>query len=643
MDFISLRAINFLTLGDSGVLHLSGRGLNLLQGENIDDTSASSNGAGKSSIPDALCWALFGTTARGESGDAVVNELAKKDCQVMVVLRDGAVDYTITRHRKHKTHKNTTIVTTGTTDLTKGTEKETQAEIERILGCSYEVFKASIYAGQEEMPDLPKMTDKQLKMLIEQAAGVERLERAYAIAGARLNAARSESSRLAADALRLKDELHATEVAIETTKLKHASFETQRATDIAARKEQASQLAARAGAAVFAIKNMGEDALLAERDEIQKQAEAYDVKRAHLKEAEDALGDAKHRAAMGVAELVRLTKEARAARTRFDNAADQLKHPCKACGKPHTEDELDKLKEHLKDGLKAAVALAEKASIELPGLDQAQTEANAEVQKRQALVPDPTALLGRSSEVNAELNRIHAAKIAARDDVNAAKAAREKADQLLSAPNPYQAMLESQQAGLEKGTKRQQELKGELEQAMAQVGVATAVAKVYSPAGVRAHILDTVTPFLNDRTADYLGVLGDGNISAVWTTLSRTAKGELRESFKIEVEHAKGGKTFGLLSGGEKRKVRLACMLALQDLVASRATKPLNLMVLDEIDDALDEAGLERLMTILEKKAREKGTLIMISHNSLADWCDQISIVRKSGGISSLEGALCVA
>lgn len=169
--------------------------------------------------------------------------------------------------------------------------------------------------------------------------------------------------------------------------------------------------------------------------------------------------------------------------------------------------------------------------------------------------------------------------------------------------------------------------------------LAEAAAKVYGPAGVRAYILDTVTPFLNARTAYYLSLLTDGNIHAVWSTLDSTKKGEVRERFSIDVTSKVGAATFKGLSGGEKRKVRLACAMALQDLVASRATKPINLFIADEIDHALDESGLERLMAILDKKAQERGTVLVISHNSLADWIDQCVVVVKEGGVSRLEGS----
>lgn len=106
--------------------------------------------------------------------------------------------------------------------------------------------------------------------------------------------------------------------------------------------------------------------------------------------------------------------------------------------------------------------------------------------------------------------------------------------------------------------------------AQIEVEMSAAVVSVYAPAGVRAVVLDEVTPFLNQQTAKYLGTLSDGNIDANWSTLVRNAKGELREKFTIEVANSKGGKAFKLLSGGEKRKVRIATAMALQDLVATR-------------------------------------------------------------------------
>src|SRR5690606_21918673 len=75
------------------------------------------------------------------------------------------------------------------------TDRLTQQVVEKIVGASRDVFRAAVYAGQEQMPDLPAMTDKNLKILIEEAAGVTLLEEAkkeFEAAQKRAQAAASE-------------------------------------------------------------------------------------------------------------------------------------------------------------------------------------------------------------------------------------------------------------------------------------------------------------------------------------------------------------------------------------------------------------------------------------------------------------------
>ena len=216
---------------------------------------------------------------------------------------------------------------------------------------------------------------------------------------------------------------------------------------------------------------------------------------------------------------------------------------------------------------------------------------------------------------------------------------KKSAKAILEAPNPHDAtlaLLQKQQAELMKQMTTATEKREEIE---AEVELLEDAVKVYGPAGVRAHILDTVTPYLNDRTSHYLSALADDNIHAVWNTLTTNAKGELKEKFNIEVMNDKGAESFDGLSGGEKRKVRLATAMALQDMVASRATKPINIFIADEVDHALDESGLERLMTVLNEKAKERGTVLVISHNSLSDWIDEVITVTKEAGYGKVAGA----
>ncbi len=72
--------------------------------------------------------------------------------------------------------------------------------------------------------------------------------------------------------------------------------------------------------------------------------------------------------------------------------------------------------------------------------------------------------------------------------------------------------------------------------------------------------------------------------------------------------------------------------MAWKERVSNRASKNIDLFIGDEIDDALDTAGLERLMGILESKARERGTVLIISHKEMKSWFrETITLEVKEG------------
>lgn len=647
MKFHKLEVRNFLTIS-SGSIHLDNRGLNVIQGQNKDDTSALSNGAGKSSLVDALCWALFGTTARGVKGDSVVNNVAKKDCSVTVLMSNGESFYSVVRYRKHKAGKNALIIQLVAedgslmTDLSKGTDAETQKEVERILGCSLEVFMAAVYAGQEVMPDLPKMTDRELKRLIEEAAGLERIERAYEEARRRRTTVVTKM-----DALGVKTESAKTRIARDEANLMLKSGEAERFEE--GRAERVRAAAGRHSLLKTSLAGLVA-ALSADKSEFDKtnmeitRLSTQLTEHSKLDQAARVAETEATRAEMAVdrALLASTRNTVATIQGQIDNVDAEMAEPCSECNKPHTEadraDYLAHRAKRLEDARQNLRLTETKVRTQVEEVKRLRELAKV---AREA-VPDVSevnrARAELSSSVDGYTRRVTEAKTI-KGHVDAAASALAMSE---SEPNPAAAVAASlresiavEAAGLAELATAHAGLVKELE-------VADAVVKVFGPAGVRAQILDTVTPFLNERTADYLSALSDGAIQATWSTLTKSASGDLKEKFSIDVNNLKGGDSFLALSGGEKRKVRLCTSLALQDLVASRATQPIDLFVGDEIDDALDPAGLERLMIILERRARERGTVLVISHNDLADWCDQITTVKKVGGTSTIEGALCV-
>lgn len=641
MKFTSLVIQNFLTIGQA-TLNLADRGLLCVQGLNEDDTSAESNGAGKSSLADGLCWALYGVTARGVSGDAVVNRTIGKDCSVRVDVVDDDCLYSVVRYRKHKTNKNALwLVMTdaggATHNLTKGTDRLTQIEVEKILGCSYEVFRAAIYAGQEAMPDLPALTDKSLKVLIEQAAGITLLESAYDIARAECSTAKSKVDTFRTLVERVEDQIKGVTEQETEARAQRVEFEIQREAWI---ERQNVMIAEKRKVLAFLdgeIKSHDKAAIVKKIAGVKAKIDAVAGERVEERRLVDDLAKADRSQTIAHSQAVAIKKDVEKLKAALDGVTERVGSPCGECGKAYCADDLHDAKKIAIDSLRVSVTRFKAAKEALTSAQEARQSVADALEAHRASMSDVSALSALSERLNdslataVDLERQH---VAVMREIGTLV---DRIDEKKTEINPFDAAIK-------KCMERLATLKADLDKhtdgllaANVALSLAETVVKIFSPSGARAHVLDTVTPFLNDRTAKYLGTLSDGRIEAAWTTLAKTAKGELREKFCIEVTKDRAGDTFAALSGGEKRKVRLATALALQDLVSERATKPIDLFIGDEIDDALDAAGLERLMGVLEEKARERGTVLVISHRSLRDWIRETITIVNRGGLSVLE------
>lgn len=634
MKFPKLHIENFLAISEADV-NLADRGLVLIQGKNSVDTSAQSNGAGKSSIADALCWAWFGTTARGVTGDDVINFDAKKNTKVVSTLMDAGVLYTVTRYRKHKTGKNGLTITMHDglkeTDLTKGTDKLTQEVADQIIGASQEVFAGSIYAGQEKMPDLPAMTDKALKMLIEEAAGVLVLEAAYKKAREDYAVAAGDAGAAEIELARGRQTSERITAQITQSNIDMVSWQVDQDAEIERLKSEVGwtvmpelrAIIAQIAAIDPAVIDAGIAAADAEIASVAGQNATMIGLERNVSLNTGAELTARRSFEATFSAMERTAKEVLA-------VAHKLGCPCTECGRPLTAAELAAATKAAADRETNAVLAHADADKELALAVISLGEAiKARDAFKLGLVDISAASAARAAHAAARAS--YDALVTSRDVLtNSARGYKDRIVKAMAAVNPHAATLTRLEKDLAANETEIVSIAKTHKDLVETLAVEAEVVKIFSPAGVRARILDDVTPFLNTQTAKYLGTLSDDNIEAVWTTLTPNAKGVLTEKFTIDVTNAHGAKIFKGLSGGEKRKVRVATALALQDLVATRATKPIELFIGDEIDDALDPAGIERLMTVLEEKAVERGSVFIISHNELADFCNNVMVIEKT-------------
>jgi DNA repair exonuclease SbcCD ATPase subunit len=642
MKFGTLTIENFMAIGEAKV-NLADRGLVLIQGINDYESSADSNGAGKSSIADALSWVLYGTTARGESGDDIVNNEVGKNCRVEVLVYEGDEEYRITRYRKHKTGKNRLDVDhvpvgAAQKSLTKGTDKLTQTVVEQIIGCSHEVFCGAVYAGQERMPDLPGMTDKQLKMLIEEASGATVLEACYLAANTKVRETERAFTDATATLVTFGRHVADAEVSLANAQTNLAQWETDRKAELLAIGAQGRAKKVEIEDQIADLAKLGDAVIIRNRiDALDKQIASVAAEQAEDRRLSDLFDKASRTYATAGAHLATAKKTVLRVAKELADLDHRVGCPCTGCARPYTAEDIEPSKKLTSAELATCKQECDDAQDAVDAALIAMNSAADARDAHRAAMTDVSKANDARAVNQSKLDVIRTAEHVLARDQAALKTIVAQIKAKRDEENPWTDEIARCESLVEDRKKSHAKAEAVELEKQREFKVAKHIADVYSPTGVRAFLLDDVTPFLNDQTAKYLGTLSDGNISATWTTLVKNAKGELREKFSIEVENKNGGKKFGLVSGGEKRKVRVACALALQDLVARRATKPIELFVGDEIDDALDRAGQERLIQILEEKARERGSVFIVSHADLKDWIRNQITVKRTGPRSTIE------
>jgi DNA repair exonuclease SbcCD ATPase subunit len=630
-DFLAIGQMNF-SLYDQGLV--------LVQGENRDNPSANSNGSGKSSMVDAVSWVLYGETARGVDGVGIVRSGAKEACVSLALEdEDSGVTYVVVRTRsKTKTTLTLTSTQAGVIqDLTQGTVALTQAKLTAILGSSAEVFRAAVYLGQENMPDLPALTDKRLKELIEEAAGLSVIEACYE--RARVLAADHEAklNHIKAQIALLDAQITTHASALEASQEDFSAWTRQQGVRLSQAQTQLKDSQDRQRALQEGVTKLEplEKSVTQRLAEITHELAGFEIANDRAKTRRQELLEAER-------VVVRSEATARQAIERLKIQEAHLHHigtghPCESCGQALQGATLDDALAGARSAVENAQGKAREAARDVRDMRERVAQARSAAAAAEAAIPDVTLLQSEATEHRRLIDCAQAQRRELHEATREAKRAEADMKALRAETNPHSEPVHRQKAVLSGlSVTRASMADNDLVAQEERLAEAKSVVAVFGPAGVRAEILDQVTPYLNARTAAYLDTLSDGTLKALWTTLVRDAKGNLKEKFCIEVTHP-AGEGFAALSGGEKRKVRIATALALQDLVASRASKPLRLWVADEIDDALDDAGLERLMGVLGEKAREKGTVLVISHNSLTDWIPNAWTVAKSGGVATLE------
>ena len=150
--------------------------------------------------------------------------------------------------------------------------------------------------------------------------------------------------------------------------------------------------------------------------------------------------------------------------------------------------------------------------------------------------------------------------------------------------------------------------------------------KAFSTNGLLAYKIESLVKELESLTNDYLAEFSDGRFSINFIV----------ENDKLNVLVTDTGKVIDILalSSGELARVNIATLVAIRKLMTSISRSQINVLFLDEVNQALDEAGKEKVVEILLKE--ETLNTYLVSHGWTHPLLEKVEIIKEDN-ISRLE------
>ena len=167
---------NFMSVGNNAQgVRFDDKHLTLVLGNNLDlGGDGSRNGTGKTTIINALSYALYGEALTNIRRDNLINKTNGKGMIVSCDFELSGTEYRIERGRRPNVLKLFVNGTEQDDQEQQGDSRETQKEIEKIIGFSHQMFKHIVALNTYTEPFLGMKNNDQRDM-IEQLLGIQEL------------------------------------------------------------------------------------------------------------------------------------------------------------------------------------------------------------------------------------------------------------------------------------------------------------------------------------------------------------------------------------------------------------------------------------------------------------------------------------
>ena len=551
--------------------------LTLVLGENLDlGGDGSRNGTGKTTIINALSYALYGQALSNIRKDNLVNKTNGKNMLVSLDFSVGGKDFKIERGRKPNllrffVNNQEQVIT----DEAQGDSRETQDAIEQTLGLSHDMFKHILALNTYTEPFLSLKANDQ-RTIIEQLLGITQLsERADKIK--ELN--KSTKDGITQEEFRIRAVQEANkriEEQIESLKRRQTLWVTKHEQDITELKKALSSL---------------QNIQIEVEIQAHKDHKAWDQKRKDINE----LSSQMSRIKLDIGREEKLVAKVSAEIETLTN------HECHTCGQPFHDSKHQQVMEAKQADLDAARESSTTYSTLLSELETTHSSLGT-LGKPPAMFYD-----NESDAIQHQATLTNLEKQIAEKQVEA---------------DPYgEQIVEMQQQALQEVTyDTLNELTRLQEHQEFLLKLLTS-----KDSFIRKKIIEQNLSYLNARLTHYLDRVG----------LPHTVV--FQNDLTVSIEELGRELDFDNLSRGERNRLILSMSWAFRDVFES-LYQPINLLFIDEmIDNGLDTQGVENSLALLKHMSRERHKSIwLVSHrDELAGRVENILRVIKENGFTS--------